>query len=193
MGVSILCGEKSKKSWNLYVLRYNSSGNYYVGITENLKRRMLVHWRKKSKSKRKGLPEWSKRNESEKGFKFYWFDIDKDVVSQSCADRCENRLAQRLYEKIKDVNNEKPIEEIHVGNGKFVDCKEDNYDVNKTVDNSRKRDIDSKIEVFLKNPISLNLEKVNEEILIRNIKIGNIGEYDISQCNKKWDDIVRGN
>lgn len=160
-----MCGENNKKNWNLYILRYNSSGNYYVGITENPEKRMLVHWRRKSK--RKGLPKWSNINESKQGFKFYWFDIDKDVVSQSCADRRENQLAQRLFKKIIDVNNEKPIEEIHVGNGKFIDGKEDNYDVNITVDNTIKRDIDSKIEVFLKNPILLNLKKVNEEILCR--------------------------
>lgn len=38
-------------------LRYNYSGNYYVGITEYLEKRMLVHWRRKSR--KKGLPRWS--------------------------------------------------------------------------------------------------------------------------------------
>lgn len=184
-------GEENRKRWNLYILRYNSSGNYYVGITENLERRMLVHWRRESR--RKGLPKWSSLNESKEGFKFYWFDIDKEIVSQSCADRCENQLAQRLLEEIRDVDNENLIEEIHVGNGKFVDGKENNYDVNITSDNSIKRDIDNKIEVFLKRSIPLILKKGNEEVLIRNIEISNIGECDISKCNKKWEDIFKGN
>lgn len=184
-------GEDNKKRWNLYILRYNCFGNYYVGITENLEKRMLVHWRRKSN--RKGLPIWSSINKSGKGFKFYWFEIDKDVVSQSLADRCENQLAKLLIDKIKEFNTEKIFVEIHVGNGKFVDSEENNYDVNNTFDNFIKRDIDNEIEAFFKNPTSLILEKVNEEILIRNIKIGNIGEYDISQCNKKWDDVVKGN
>lgn len=186
-----LSGGENNRKYKLYVLRYNFSGNYYVGITENPKKRMLIHWRRESKSKR--LPKWSSLNVSKRGFKFYWFDIDKDVVSQSCADRCENRLAKRLVEEIKNVNDGKSIEEIHVGNGKFVDGIPNNYGEKTTVDNSIKRDIDKKIEVFLKSPILLNLEKVNEKILIRNIEIGNIGEYDISQCNKKWDDVVEGN
>ena len=54
---------------NLYVLRYNETGNYYVGTSTNLEKRMLVHWRRESK-----LPIWSKKNESKKGFKFYWFN-----------------------------------------------------------------------------------------------------------------------
>lgn len=170
------------------MLRYNSSGNCYVGITKNLKKRMLVHWRRDSKGKR--LPKWSSRNDSKKGFKFYWFDIDKDVVSQSCADHCENQLAYRLFEKIKNVNNEKFMEEIHVGNGKFVDCKGNNYNVKITADNLRKKDIENKIEEFFKNPILLELEKINEEVLIRHINIGNIEEYDSSKCNKKWNEVV---
>lgn len=182
--------DKKNKKYKLYVLRYNSSGNYYVGITKSLGKRMLVHWRGTSKRR---LPQWSSRNKSKRGFKFYWFDIDKDVVSQSCADRCENQLAQQLLKKIIDVNNKKFIEEIHVGNGKFVDGKEDNYGVNITADNSIKRNIDNKIEAFFKNPIPLELKKVNEEILLRNIKIGNIGEYDTSKCNKKRDDVFNGN
>lgn len=181
----------NKKNWNLYVLRYNYSGNYYVGTTENLERRMLVHWRRKSKEK--GLPKWSSLNKSKRGFKFYWFDIDKVVVSQSCADRCENQLAKRLVEELKKVNNGNFVEEIHVGNGKFIDGKENNYGVKRTVDNSIKRDIDNKIEEFLRKPILLKLEKINGEVLIRHINMGNIGEYDISQCNKKWDDIFKGN
>lgn len=50
---------------NLYVLRYNETGNYYVGTAINLEKRMLVHWRRESK-----LPIWSKKNKSKKGFKY---------------------------------------------------------------------------------------------------------------------------
>ena len=139
------------------------------------------------------MPKWSSLNKSKIGFKFYWFDIDKVVVSQSCADRCENQLAKRLVEELKKVNNGNFVEEIHVGNGKFIDGKENNYDVKRTVDNSIKRDIDNKIEEFLRKPILLKLKKINEEVLIRHINMGNIREYDISQCNKKWDDIFKGN
>lgn len=183
-------GEENNK-YKLYVLRYNSSGNYYVGNTKKLKRRMLVHWRRDSQGKR--LPKWSSINNSKRGFKFYWFEIDKDVVSQSCADHCENQLAKRLVEEIKKVSNGNFSEEIHVGNGKFVDNKEDNYDVDITVDNYIKRDIDNEIEVVLKKPILLNLEKINEKTLIKHINIGNIGEYDSGMCNKKWNEIINDN
>ncbi len=116
--------EDNKEKWYLYVLRYNYSGNYYVGITNNLENRMLVHWRRTS-TKRK-LPIWSKMNKSTKGFRFYWFNINNIGVSQSYADHCENMLAKNVVKKIKDINNEKFIKKVHTGNGNCID-REYNY------------------------------------------------------------------
>lgn len=109
-----------KKDWNLYVLRYNYSGNYYVGTTIDFERRMNEHW--KQTSTKSELPIWSEKNKSTKGFKFYWFKIEKEGVEQGEAEHCENYLAEQLVEEIKRLNRE-----VHVGNGKFVDTEEDTH------------------------------------------------------------------
>lgn len=63
----------SKKN-NLYVLRYNDTGNYYVGTATNLEKRMLVHWRRESK-----LPIWSKKNKSKRDSNFIGLILEKMV------------------------------------------------------------------------------------------------------------------
>lgn len=93
-----------EKKNNLYVLRYNHSGNYYVGTAEDLQKRMTIHWRKKS---RKKLPSWSRDNKSYKGFVFYWFHIEGNGVSRSHADLCENHLAKLITRKIEYINQKK--------------------------------------------------------------------------------------
>ena len=106
--------EQMNKKWNLYVLRYNYSGNYYVGTTPDFENRMLTHWRRTSTNN--NLPMWSKENKSINGFKYYWFKINKEGVEQGKAEHCENCLADLLVEEIKKLNKE-----IHVGNGKRID------------------------------------------------------------------------
>lgn len=165
---------------NLYVLRYNQSGNYYVGTTKNFEKRMLDHWRKKSKS-----PEWSKSNTSTNGFKFYWFNINGNGVSRSEADHCENRMAEILFEIIRKKNNEKFVKEIHVGNGSH-------YDVNIPVkkykyngdnkDESPFNDIDKEIMEYLKKDEPLKVGK--KEFSIKCWRIGHIEEFHQSKCNK---------
>lgn len=83
---------------------------------QQILKRMLVHWRRESK-----LTIWSAKNESMKGFQFYWFNIGKDGVSRSKADLCENRMAEILFGIIKKKNEENFIKKIHVGNGSHYD------------------------------------------------------------------------
>lgn len=174
-------GEESKK-FNLYVLRYNDSGNYYVGITSDFERRMLNHWRQTSiKSE---LPQWSQRNDSTKGFKFYWFHINNDGVVQSDADHCENSLAERLVQEIKRTNKE-----VQVGNGKFVDTEETDITTIEVKNNKNSiNDMDKVIVDYLKNLTLLETKK--GEFSIRCHRIGCVGEYDNSQCNESWGDVA---
>lgn len=192
--ISSLEKEENNK-FKLYVLRYNHSGNYYVGINENLEKRMLVHWRRKSK--KKGVPNWSIDNKSQKGFKFYRFDIEGDAVSQSHADRCEDQLAKWFAQKIKEINDKKFIAEVYVSNGLLVDASGERKarKVKITTDDPDKKRIDSKIEEILKaqpeNTITLKLNKGNEEVKIRHTKTGIVEEYGHSKCNKTWDGVVK--
>ena len=48
MEVIKMDSEQMNKKWNLYVLRYNYSGNYYVGTTQDFENRMLIHLRRTS-------------------------------------------------------------------------------------------------------------------------------------------------
>lgn len=179
--------EDDKEKWYLYVLRYNFSGNYYVGITNDLKKRMLVHWRRTS-IKRK-LPIWSKMNKSTKGFRFYWFNINSTDVSQSYADHCENKFAEKILKKIKDINNEKFIKKVYVGNGNCIDRKY-NY-CTKIEINDIKNEfnyIDEVIAYYLIDSEKLGFKE--NEVQIECCNIGYLGEYDHSQCNKSWSDVA---
>lgn len=169
---------ENKRNWNLYVLRYNYSGNYYVGTTPDFKNRMLIHWRRTSINN--NLPMWSKGNKSINGFKYYWFKISKEGVAQGEAEHCENHLAALLVEEIKKLNKE-----VHVGNGKFVDTEEIKWtEIEiKGIENNF-NEIDKEITDFLKQL------KFLEHISIKCFEIGSIGEYDNSQCNGKWSDVA---
>lgn len=173
-----------EKKWNLYVLRYNYSGNYYVGTTIDFERRMNEHW--KQTSSKSELPIWSEKNKSTKGFKFYWFKIEKKGVEQGEAEHCENYLAEQLVKEIKRLNME-----VHVGNGKFVDT-EDTYVIEIEVNDSKNNpnDIDGAITDYLKKLDFLKPQKVKEDLLIECYKIGCVGEYDNSQCNKSLSDVA---
>ena len=176
--------EKNNKKWNLYVLRYNYSGNYYVGTTPDLNNRMLIHWKRTSTNN--NLPMWSKENKSINGFRYYWFKINKEGVEQGEAEHCENCLADLLVEEIKKLNKE-----IHVGNGKRIDA-EDTYVIKIEV-NGIEKDldiIDKEITDYLKCPKLINPQKVNKKLSIECCEIGCVGEYDHSQCNKSWSDVA---
>ncbi len=45
-----MSGKENQEKWNLYVLRYNYSGNYYVETTLDFEERILDHWRRDSES-----------------------------------------------------------------------------------------------------------------------------------------------
>lgn len=168
------------KNWNLYVLRYNYSGNYYVGTTPDFESRMLDHWRKTSD--KTGLPQWSPQNQSTKGFKFYWFEIENEGVEQGEAEYCENRLAELLVEEIKKINNERFVREIYVGSGLGIDCK--GYDPEFKPSPS----LDERIEKYLIE--KRNIDTKDGEFHIECYVIGYIGKYDNSQCNKRWEDVA---
>lgn len=115
---------------------------------------MLVHWRRESK-----LPIWSKKNNSKKGFKIYWFNIGKDGVSRSKADICENRMAEILVGIIKKKNEEKFVNEIRVGNGSHYDLVFPVKDYKYNGDNKDEchfNDIDKEIMEHLKKQKILN-------------------------------------
>ena len=176
----VVDGGEGEEKWNLYVLRYNYSGNYYVGTTIDFNDRMLDHWRKESE--KKNLPNWSPKNKSKKGFKFYWFYIEKEGVEQGEAEYCENRLANLLVKEIEKINHESPIREIHVGSGLGIDCKGYNQKVDPTPS------LDEAIEKYL---IKLKeLEWKDEKFQIECCAIGYVGEYDNSQCKKSWEEVA---
>lgn len=172
----------SKEKWNLYVLRYNYSGNYYVGTTPDFEDRMLDHWRKTSE--KKNLPIWSKKNKSKKGFKFFWFKIENEGVEQGEAEHCEWELARLLVDEIKKISHENPLEKIHVGNCGLVDCKE--YDFESEPEPTPS--LDEKIEEYLKE--SRILDTKNGKFQIRCYAIGYVGEYNDGQCNKSWEEVA---
>lgn len=174
-------GKKNKENWNLYVLRYNFSGNYYVGTTEDFERRMGEHWRRDSDSEKR-LPQWSPQNQSKKGFKFYWFKIENEGVERGEAEHCENRLAELLVDKIQNINNEKFAREIHVGSGLGIDCK--GY----ATEFEPSPSLDEKIEKYLIEKENLNTKRGKFHIECH--AIGYIGEYDNSQCNKSWEEVA---
>lgn len=174
----------SKEKWNLYVLRYNYSGNYYVGTTPDFENRMLIHWRRTSTNN--NLPMWSKENKSINGFKYYWFKINNEGVKQGEAEHCENYLADLLVKEIKKLNKE-----VHVGNGKFVDTEESKWiEIEiKGIENNF-NEIDEKITSFLKQLEVLKHETIGKETKIKCFEIGSVGEYYKNQCNVKWSDVV---
>lgn len=173
-------GEMDNKNelmdWNLYVLRYNYSGNYYVGTTEDFERRMLDHWRKTSDKKE--LPIWSQKNKSIMGFKFYWFKMNKSGITQGEAEHCENQLANRI---VRIINSERLSKKCHIGNGKYVDRK---IFVRKFIVGVP---LDAKIDKYLKK--IKRLKTKDGVFSIECCRIGYVGEYHQCLCNKKWKEV----
>lgn len=176
----------SSEKNNLYVLRYKYSGNYYVGTAEDFKERMIEHWKEISDS-----PEWSKWNKSKQGFIFYWFFIEKDGVSRSDADLCENHLAKLIARKIKYINERDFIREVHVGNNKFIDGKTEynrkKYINNEDNDQMELNDIDKEIYNYLKKLKSLKSFKMKKRLSIKCFEVGCVGKY---QQNDSWDKAI---
>lgn len=109
------------KPWYIYVLKYKSTGNYYVGVTPNLWKRMLIHWRRISY--KNNLPKWSFLNRSRLGFKFFWFKCDSHILSQSEADRLENEISFLILSFIEPLNKKSNQFDAHVGNSNLKDGK----------------------------------------------------------------------
>lgn len=176
--------EQMNKKWNLYVLRYNYSGNYYVGTTPDFENRMLIHWRRTSVNN--NLPIWSRDNKSTDGFKYYWFKINKEGVEQGEAEHCEKYLANQLVEEIKKLDKE-----VHVGNGKRIDT-EDTYVIEIEINSVEKNlnNMDKEITDYLKSLKFIPLLKVNETFSIECCEIGCVGKYDNSQSHKSWNDVA---
>lgn len=174
-----------KKNWNLYVLRYDYSANYYVGTNQDLKRRMGEHWKRTSTNQ--NLPKWSEKNHSTKGFRFYWFKVNESGVSKKSADHCENCLAHKLVDQIKIL----PVD-IYVGSNKIFGREEtpiDEFEVIENKDNSI--NIDNEIDELFINLNVLTCPKIKEDFSIKCYAIGHIGEYDEKrQYNKKFEKIA---
>lgn len=173
-----------KKNWNLYVLRYNYSTNYYVGTTPDFKKRMEIHRRRRSPNH--NLPECSADNYSKKGFRFYWFLVEKRGVTQGVAEKCEYCLAAELEKAVHELNPN-----VHVWNGtRYAEYKKSNgYAITENKDNLM--NIDHEIDEFLMNRKPLNPSESNKKYSIKCYKIGCIEEYDETQCNKSFDDVVK--
>lgn len=177
-----MSNKENKEKWNLYVLRYDYSGNYYVGTTIDFGRRMEEHW--KQTSSKSELSKWSEKNKSTKGFKFYWFKIEKEGIEQGEAEHCENQLAEQLVreiKKLKEINHEEFIEGGHVGNGPYVDREYCVNEINVGVL------IDERIKEYLKNLEFLDTEK--GRFTMKCCRIGHVGEYHHNQCNRKWREV----
>ncbi|MBD5481469.1 MAG: hypothetical protein HDR15_02885 [Lachnospiraceae bacterium] len=119
-------------------------------------------------------------NKSTKGFRYYWFNINKNSVSQSEADHWENQL-----EKIEDINNKKLIKEVHVGNGNCIERECGYYKKHEISDIKNEFNyIDEIIANFLINPEKLGSEE--QEIQIECCNIGCLGGYYSIQHDKSW-------
>lgn len=96
----------SYSKWYLYVLRYKYSGNYYVGITPNLEKRMGIHFRRTSENPKR-LPQWSQVNKSIKGFKCFWFELlDTHGNTDSSASLIENKVGFAIEKRVNEIQND---------------------------------------------------------------------------------------
>lgn len=199
-------------NWNLYVLRYDCTGNYYVGITEGFEKRMLVHLLRTST--KNNLPKFSAINKSTKGFKCYWFHVTYDVeqgkadcygVERGEADRCESLLAEKITNKIIDLYAKDPNKKrkIFVGHGgdieqianadKLPDDLVDNEieKMTKFDNSSEDDDFDIEIKKMLNSstPIKLDDKKSSKKFSIKCFEIAHVNEFQDSEHNANWIDI----
>lgn len=105
-------------TWHLYVLRYKYSGNYYVGITPNLTKRMNIHFRRTSENPKR-LPQWSRVNRSIQGFKCYWFELlNSHGNTHSSASLVENEVGAIIERKLNSFQNQNIQFYVNWGNKK---------------------------------------------------------------------------
>lgn len=105
-------------TWHLYVLRYKYSGNYYVGITPNLTKRMNIHFRRTSENPMR-LPQWSRVNRSIQGFKCYWFELlNSHGNTHSSASLVENEVGAIIERKLNSFQNQNIQFYVNWGNKK---------------------------------------------------------------------------
>ncbi|MDT2830916.1 GIY-YIG nuclease family protein [Vagococcus carniphilus] len=97
----------NNSDWYVYVLRYNYSGNYYVGATPSLEKRMKKHL---STSRNKRIvPGWSQDNKSFRGFDYYWFEVEGASITQSISNKKENDLSFVLRDYLKKIDSDKHV------------------------------------------------------------------------------------
>ena len=147
------------KGCYVYVLRYNYSGNYYVGSTTgDLGIRMKTHLKE---NHNQDTPLWSCENKSSEGFKSYWFCIKSENDSQSITDysrealqsigdQCENDLCNCLIEmkrRNKDAQLDKETYVIGGSKTKKEDYKDFKIEKNGSIYNS----LDKEIDKYLKS------------------------------------------
>lgn len=172
--------EEEKKKWGLYVLRYNYSGNYYVGDTDNLEKRMLIHLKQTSK-----LPKASWANHSTMGFKSYWFTIDNNNVSQSEAGLLENAFTREIDKMIEKIEGHERDREIYASGGDLA--KNPYPKINPVEKDSLENDErHKKIDMYLKKISGHKLKIKYGEYSISLLEIGTVGEYHHKDCNKGW-------
>lgn len=175
------------EKWNLYVLRYDYSGNYYVGSAPNLELRMFDHWRRTSD---KGdLPVWSALNNSTEGFKYYWFNINSNDVSQSVANCSENALTMEFCELIKNLSDNELNTKIYMFGGCSVKPPYPNVtsiEKESLVDDERYQNI----SMYLKNIKDHKLETKKGEYSISLFEVGTVGRYQQTDCNKDWHEVA---
>lgn len=172
------------EKWYLYVLRYNYSGNYYVGDTKDLEKRMLIHLKRTSK-----LPQASWANHSTKGFKYYWFEIDGYYVSRSEADLSENAFTKEIGKVIEKLEDNELNRKIYIRGGYLA---KNPYPKINPVEKDALEDDEGhkKIYTYLKNIKERELEtKKGEHSIISLLEIGTVGEYQQTDCHKQWCDI----
>lgn len=92
--------KKRGKTWYLYILKYEKTGNYYVGATPNLKGRMNAHRFRTSQKSLHSMP--SILNRSTKGFSFFWYKIEGTESTQSNSNKIENKLTEFLKNWVEE-------------------------------------------------------------------------------------------
>lgn len=181
------------EEWQVYVLRYKATGNYYVGNTPKVKGRMETHWRKTS-AKNSSLPAWSEANKSTEGFEYYLFEsADQSIMDQSTASDCENNLQKEIWNFIKSeqlaniaVVNDHWLNDSDVDRARLKDYKA-------PVDGGNKNSSE-KIDKFLmgsiNKPLALGANNAKFRILLK--EKGEIDQYNpnVDNSEREWHPVI---
>jgi GIY-YIG catalytic domain. len=101
------------RTWELYVLRYDFSGYYYVGITPDLEERMNKHKRRSTENIQR-LPRWSYLNRSKEGFRYYWFELTRNEKTQDSANYAENALTRHIANEIEKIVKKQKYKNLNI-------------------------------------------------------------------------------